>query len=304
MANEGRDPSKSGAEVTKGVSASVSAKQIASELEKVRAELASRKHTATLDAKAGVSKKASKGGADAHSISLLEPESGAESRPEKPTLLAGAEEFYEPGRGRGLKATKPFEPGDVVLAEGPFAAVLLKYRRENNCHHCFAAVPLNPVPCSGCAGPLFCQEKCRDNAVGKAGVDDATSKGTGEGNDVTERRRTDGRSDLPRGITDSSDETFVRKVSDIGKAEGGNGVNSDCFGVHAHECGGASWAAILPPDAVLAVRMLAKLQRERAARKDGPSADTLGALKVGQSCFFRKHFCRHAEASHHLVAVP
>ncbi|GAQ78424.1 Tetratricopeptide repeat like superfamily protein [Klebsormidium nitens] len=293
VADARRDTSKSGAEATKGVVASGSAKQIAIELEKVRALLASGEHPAKSDdAQAATRQKNPERGKVAHLESLSVSEFEFRQGLEQPTsLLAGAEVFHHSGSGRGLRGTRSFAPGDVVLAEEPFAAVLLKERRATHCHHCFKALPLNSLPCSGCAGPLFCRERCRDAALERALVEDVTSKDTGEGEEEVERRSAERRSIEPDRVADRSVKEGSKRVSDCERSESGQGAESKWNGEHAHECGGASWAAILPLDAVLAVRVLARLGRKQAAGCDGPVADDLGASKVSSLC-------------HHLDRVP
>ncbi|XP_072446219.1 SET and MYND domain-containing protein 4 isoform X3 [Chiloscyllium punctatum] len=74
-------------------------------------------------------------------------------------------------RGRHLVATEELRPGEVLLQEKAFAAVLIPEgaRREpfSNedmyCHHCLEWTEL-PVPCLTCSFSSYCSELCRENA--------------------------------------------------------------------------------------------------------------------------------------------
>ena len=184
-------------------------------------------------------------------------------------VLNGAEEFHEQGKGRGLRACKLLEPGEVFISEQPFAAVLLKANRATHCHHCFAAFPPNPLPCKGCAGPLFCTEACRDAALGQCtvGLNSESQRflKSSASEACKEAQSQGSKGEVP--FVKQNDATSLNDASSEWEAEP---KGAGFFGWHQHECGGASWPAILPPDAVLAIRALAELQDYQASSREGP----------------------------------
>jgi hypothetical protein len=115
--------------------------------------------------------------------------------------VAGASEDGAATR-LGLRSTLARTPGDVLIVEPPFAAVLLRTARGACCHACFTKLPPDSVPCRGCAAARFCSDKCAAAAAS---------------------------------------------------------------GPHARECGGAPWPAALTAEALLAVRVAARIADEEAA---------------------------------------
>ncbi|KAJ7564790.1 hypothetical protein O6H91_02G033600 [Diphasiastrum complanatum] len=144
--------------------------------------------------------------------------------------------YLTPDKGRGVLATKNFEPGNLILQEPAFTVVILKEHRKTHCHFCFRLLPADQIPCKGCTTPLYCSESCRDCAMS-----------------TTTTRRSAER-------TNEKSQSFLNP-------KGGKGVPAytnmhgvldsidNMYGEHNHECGGASWPAVLPSEAVLAARM-------------------------------------------------
>jgi hypothetical protein len=280
-------------EAGKRKAVSGSAKQIASELERVRALLLKVKTAGGAlmrNSDKGKIKQAEKRGVKNWQKGEMENAQVGRS-----ALCAGVEVFHQQGKGRGLRTTKFFRPGDTVINEEPYAAVLMKGQRASHCHHCFVGLPGNPLPCRGCAGPLFCGETCRDAALGRrAGALGLSVDGSGiESNLMNGGASQRAGSDKPartssneRVCTQSSEEfdgsegASARKV--VESEGGGEGPAGGASRWHAHECGGASWAAVLPPDVVLAVRMLARLQKEQAKAVKELSAEFYVDSKVSK----------------------
>ncbi|XP_072326252.1 LOW QUALITY PROTEIN: SET and MYND domain-containing protein 4 [Scyliorhinus torazame] len=74
-------------------------------------------------------------------------------------------------RGRHFVATEELKPGEVVLQEEAFAAVLIPEGRGRQsgpnedlyCHHCLGQAEL-PLPCLSCSFSSYCSELCRQRA--------------------------------------------------------------------------------------------------------------------------------------------
>lgn len=61
------------------------------------------------------------------------------------------------GKGRGIVATREFQPGDVVLKEAPYAAVAILEELDTTCSGEFT--PLNTATasrCSACKSVRYC----------------------------------------------------------------------------------------------------------------------------------------------------
>jgi len=71
---------------------------------------------------------------------------------------------YEPEVGRHVKADKEVNPGDTLLVEEPFAAVLHAEKQGSTCDFCFKRLKV-VIPCTQCAGIGFCSKDCRDKAL-------------------------------------------------------------------------------------------------------------------------------------------
>lgn len=90
---------------------------------------------------------------------------------------SGTEVRSSPLGGRGLFATKPHQPGEVLLAlERPFIAVLDKPRVEDTCAWCFSWTELPVLSgagvnraakvnwCTGCKKVKYCSKRCQSQA--------------------------------------------------------------------------------------------------------------------------------------------
>ncbi|XP_078064841.1 protein-lysine N-methyltransferase SMYD4 [Mustelus asterias] len=74
-------------------------------------------------------------------------------------------------RGRHLVATEELRPGEILLQEEAFAAVLIPGGRGKElppnedlyCHHCLGQTDL-PLPCPTCSFSSYCSELCRQSA--------------------------------------------------------------------------------------------------------------------------------------------
>ncbi|CAN1301400.1 RNA polymerase II-associated protein 3 [Linum perenne] len=138
------------------------------------------------------------------------------------------------GKGRGMVAQCDIPESSLVHKEEPYALVILKNCRENHCHYCLCELPLDTVPCLSCSVPLYCSQHCQVQAGGKSLVR------------CREEQRNNTYSD-----------SLGKHVMEVTKC-----IDSDtaieCFPEHKHECGGVHWPAVLPPDVVLAGRVLTK----------------------------------------------
>ncbi|XP_048005164.1 SET and MYND domain-containing protein 4 [Leguminivora glycinivorella] len=90
-------------------------------------------------------------------------------KPNMPALSKHVKIVEEEGKGRFAAARAPLHPGDVVLAESPYAACLLPDHLGTHCLHCFTRLSLcveeAPVWCPRCAGVAFCSLSCREKGM-------------------------------------------------------------------------------------------------------------------------------------------
>lgn len=89
------------------------------------------------------------------------PELSFGPNPRLPSASSGIDLQFSPERGRFFVATRDLGPGDVILREEPFAAVLESVFRVNHCGHCLRKTS-TPIPCYECATVQYCGETCRD----------------------------------------------------------------------------------------------------------------------------------------------
>ncbi|KAH9325599.1 hypothetical protein KI387_005777, partial [Taxus chinensis] len=150
-------------------------------------------------------------------------------------------------RGREVQAKNIILPGDLVLREEPYVAVILKPFRDTNCHFCFRGLPGDPVPCEFCAIPLYCSESCREHAGGSL-------YGCKPSKNITEQI-SDGSHDEIGALCLS--ENDLCKISQVD-------AKSRDWSEHKHECGGMSWAAVLPTEVILAARMFIKSMEKKS----------------------------------------
>lgn len=71
-----------------------------------------------------------------------------------PSASVGIDLRFAPERGRFFVSTQDLLPGDVILREEPYAAVLESIFRVNHCAHCLRKTP-TPIPCYECATVSF-----------------------------------------------------------------------------------------------------------------------------------------------------
>lgn len=66
--------------------------------------------------------------------------------------------------GRYLAAKRDFKPGDVLVVEKPYSAVLLKHAVYSYCTHCKKSNYLNLIPCAKSNCVMFCSKQCQDES--------------------------------------------------------------------------------------------------------------------------------------------
>ena len=81
----------------------------------------------------------------------------------------GYEVFMDENKGRGIKATKDFCCGNLILAADPFAYVIFENMAEHVCHYCFTMVIRDKsgkptttlMKCSSCKFARYCSRDCQ-----------------------------------------------------------------------------------------------------------------------------------------------
>jgi len=89
------------------------------------------------------------------------PELSYGSNARLPSASSAIDLQFCPDRGRFMVATQDLNPGDVILREEPYAAVLESVFRVNHCANCLKKTS-TPIPCFECATVQYCGEPCRD----------------------------------------------------------------------------------------------------------------------------------------------
>ncbi|XP_041716338.2 N-lysine methyltransferase SMYD2-A [Coregonus clupeaformis] len=74
--------------------------------------------------------------------------------------IEGIERFVSPGKGRGLRVTKPFKVGELLFASLPYTYVLTASERGSNCEFCFTRKE-GLAKCGKCKKALYCNVKCQ-----------------------------------------------------------------------------------------------------------------------------------------------
>lgn len=76
------------------------------------------------------------------------------------------------GRGRGLVATQPLKPGQVILKDSPLllysASPLVtsnQQHRNTFCSNCYRVILQSPVTCPWCTSSFFCTSNCQSIAL-------------------------------------------------------------------------------------------------------------------------------------------
>lgn len=124
---------------------------------------------------------------------------------------------------------------NILLSLSCVLQIILKHCRDTHCHFCFNELPADSVPCTSCSIPLYCSQHCQMQAGGQELRNN--SKNHGICKNLS--------SDLEKyvaGIT-------LPKDSDS---------NIEWIAEHKHECKGVNWPAVLPPEIVLAGRVMVK----------------------------------------------
>ena len=91
------------------------------------------------------------------------PELSYGHNPRLPSASSAIDLQFSTDRGRYFVATQDIYPGDVILKEEPYAAVLESVFRVNHCANCMKKTS-TPIPCFECATVQFCSEACRDES--------------------------------------------------------------------------------------------------------------------------------------------
>lgn len=122
--------------------------------------------------------------------------------------------------------------------------IVMKSCRETHCHFCFNEVPADVVFCSSCTVPIYCSQHCREQAGGEQLVRNQNLQYV---------------QNLPADLANHFMDTALAGSEKCEIID----VNSKHIYEHRHECGGAHWPAVLPPDVVLAGRVMVKFKEER-----------------------------------------
>ncbi|XP_054443611.1 N-lysine methyltransferase SMYD2 isoform X2 [Pteronotus mesoamericanus] len=72
----------------------------------------------------------------------------------------GLERFSSPGKGRGLRALRPFQVGELLFSCPAYAYVLTVNERGNHCEHCFARKE-GLSKCGRCKQAFYCDVECQ-----------------------------------------------------------------------------------------------------------------------------------------------
>ncbi|XP_047003321.1 SET and MYND domain-containing protein 4-like isoform X1 [Schistocerca americana] len=71
---------------------------------------------------------------------------------------------HSDNKGRYCVTRNAIAAGDCIVAEHPYASVLLPEMGGTHCHHCFQRLE-TAVGCPTCSGVAFCSSECRDKAL-------------------------------------------------------------------------------------------------------------------------------------------
>lgn len=159
-----------------------------------------------------------------------------------------------PNKGRGMISPNDISPASLIHVEDPLAAIILKSCRETHCHYCFSEAPADAVFCPLCTIPVYCSEKCQEQAIGGISWNRGTCiKSNSNGIDLGKLSLTSTKRKAP---------------------------NTKQIAEHRHECGGAHWAAVLPADIVLAGRIMAqyidrRMLTGKSSAISGPNLDLI-----------------------------
>uniref|UniRef100_A0A6I8NTC0 [histone H3]-lysine(4) N-trimethyltransferase n=1 Tax=Ornithorhynchus anatinus TaxID=9258 RepID=A0A6I8NTC0_ORNAN len=86
---------------------------------------------------------------------------GPEPEPEPgPGPEPGLERFRSPGKGRGLRAERPFRVGDLLFSCPAYTYVLTVNERGNHCDYCFSRKE-GLSKCGRCKQAFYCNVECQ-----------------------------------------------------------------------------------------------------------------------------------------------
>ncbi|XP_044005426.1 SET and MYND domain-containing protein 4-like [Aphidius gifuensis] len=71
---------------------------------------------------------------------------------------------YDENYGRHIVATRDIKPGETLLVQKPYAAVLYPSMRYNHCWYCRKQT-WSSIPCEKCTKVMFCSSGCRAKAM-------------------------------------------------------------------------------------------------------------------------------------------
>ncbi|KAK6781035.1 hypothetical protein RDI58_023219 [Solanum bulbocastanum] len=69
------------------------------------------------------------------------------------------------GRGRGIVATQPLKPGQIILKDSPLFLYPASVKNSTFCSNCFRVILQSPIPCSWCTSSFFCTSNCQSIAL-------------------------------------------------------------------------------------------------------------------------------------------
>ncbi|TVU32070.1 hypothetical protein EJB05_23788, partial [Eragrostis curvula] len=148
-----------------------------------------------------------------------------------------------PDKGRGMASPNDIPPASLIHVEEPLAAIIMKSCRETHCHFCFSEAPADVVFCPLCTIPIYCSERCLEQAVGQIS----------------------GNQDSCLGLNQAIGLAKLSVTSRSCKQPSISGQIAE----HRHECGGVHWAAVLPSDIILAGRVMSRYIEKRTMAGKG-----------------------------------
>ncbi|KAG9441179.1 hypothetical protein H6P81_017033 [Aristolochia fimbriata] len=152
-----------------------------------------------------------------------------------------------PEKGRGMISLDDIPPSSLIYSEEPYASVILKPCRETHCHFCFVELPMDTVPCSSCTISLYCSANCQEQGRGNQSADNHVK--------VTEHEN-----------LSADAQNYINKVI-LGSKKNSPHVGGSSE--HMHECGGVNWPVVLPPEIILAGRVLVKFMETKRCSVEG-----------------------------------
>ncbi|XP_038143466.1 N-lysine methyltransferase SMYD2-like isoform X1 [Cyprinodon tularosa] len=75
-------------------------------------------------------------------------------------FIEGIEKFDSPGKGRGLRVTRPFKVGELLFSSPAYSYVLSVNERGNSCDFCFNRKE-GLARCGKCKKAFYCNAKCQ-----------------------------------------------------------------------------------------------------------------------------------------------